>query len=69
MSFKVSRCAIEKHSYLLTFQGHLDTYNFCDDVWTFILRDTTFKMENGQPQETADKIKIIACNSTKPGEI
>lgn len=47
-------------------QGHLDTYRFCDDVWTFIIKDITFKMDNSQ-QLTADKIKIVSNNSSRPG--
>ncbi|KAI4236163.1 MAG: hypothetical protein LQ352_008035, partial [Teloschistes flavicans] len=41
----------------LTFKGHLDTYRFCDEVWTFLIKDVTFKLENQNPI-TADKIKI-----------
>lgn len=47
-------------------QGHLDTYRFCDDVWTFIIKDITFKMDNSQSL-TADKIKIVSNNSSRPG--
>jgi transcription initiation factor TFIIA small subunit len=49
-------------------QGHLDTYRFCDDVWTFIIKDINFKLENNQPL-TSDKIKIVAMNSKRPGEV
>ncbi|KAK9473683.1 transcription initiation factor IIA, gamma subunit-domain-containing protein [Dipodascopsis tothii] len=51
----------------LSFKGHLDTYRFCDDVWTFIIKDVNFKMENSEVV-TADKIKIVACSFKKPGE-
>ncbi|KAL8664908.1 MAG: hypothetical protein Q9202_002617 [Teloschistes flavicans] len=51
----------------LTFKGHLDTYRFCDEVWTFLIKDVTFKLENQNPI-TADKIKIVSCNSKRPGE-
>ncbi|KAI9728029.1 MAG: Transcription initiation factor IIA small chain (TFIIA 13.5 kDa subunit) [Cirrosporium novae-zelandiae] len=51
----------------LTFKGHLDTYRFCDDVWTFLIKDITFKLDN-QQNLPADKIKIICCSSKKPGE-
>lgn len=43
-------------------QGHLDTYRFCDDVWTFIIKDVKFKMENSN-QLDVEKIKIVACMS------
>ncbi|RAL65614.1 hypothetical protein DID88_005286 [Monilinia fructigena] len=42
----------------LTFKGHLDTYRFCDEVWTFLIKDVTFKMENSSQSVTADKVKI-----------
>ncbi|KAL8931016.1 MAG: hypothetical protein Q9208_000118 [Pyrenodesmia sp. 3 TL-2023] len=51
----------------LTFKGHLDTYRFCDEVWTFLIKDVTFKLDNQSPIQ-ADKIKIVSCNSKRPGE-
>lgn len=48
-------------------QGHLDTYRFCDDVWTFLIKDVSFKLDN-QAGVTADKVKIVSCNSKRPGE-
>ena len=48
-------------------KGHLDTYRFCDDVWTFIVKDITFKLENSTTLNS-EKIKIVAMNSKKPGE-
>ncbi|KAJ8620442.1 hypothetical protein MRB53_028971 [Persea americana] len=32
----------------VTIKGHLHTYRFCDNVWTFILQDALFKNEEGQ---------------------
>lgn len=26
-------------------QGHLSTYNLCNDVWTFVVKDPQFRME------------------------
>ncbi|KAF0540268.1 transcription initiation factor IIA, gamma subunit, helical domain-containing protein [Gigaspora rosea] len=46
--------------------GHLHTYRFCDEVWTFIIKNPNFKLENEQVH--VDKIKIVACNAKKPGE-
>ncbi|KAF2432632.1 transcription initiation factor IIA gamma chain [Tothia fuscella] len=51
----------------LTFKGHLDTYRFCDDVWTFIIKDITFKLDNASSLHS-DKVKIVSMNSKKPGE-
>ncbi|ORX77906.1 transcription initiation factor IIA, gamma subunit [Anaeromyces robustus] len=41
------------------FKGHLDTYRFCDDVWTFLVVNPSFRFES----ETivANKIKVVAC--------
>lgn len=49
------------------FKGHLDTYRFCDEVWTFLIKDVNFKLDN-QSNVQADKIKIVSCNAKKPGE-
>ncbi|KAI8942445.1 Transcription initiation factor IIA small chain (TFIIA 13.5 kDa subunit) [Plenodomus lindquistii] len=51
----------------LTFKGHLDTYRFCDDVWTFIIKDINFKLDNTN-QVHADRVKIVSCNAKRPGE-
>ncbi|KAJ1966074.1 Transcription initiation factor IIA subunit 2 [Dipsacomyces acuminosporus] len=47
-------------------KGNLRTYRFCDDVWTFIIKNPTFKFEHDNT--TADKVKIVACNARRPGE-
>ncbi|KAB5557041.1 hypothetical protein DKX38_007950 [Salix brachista] len=41
--------------------GHLHTYRFCDNVWTFILQDAVFKNED--TQENVGRVKIVACDS------
>ncbi|KAG5439277.1 hypothetical protein PCANB_001576 [Pneumocystis canis] len=51
----------EKVKSRMTFRGHLDTYRFCDEVWTFIVKNPSFRLENDTM--VADKIKIVACNS------
>ncbi|MCJ1397734.1 Transcription initiation factor IIA small chain (TFIIA 13.5 kDa subunit) [Xylographa trunciseda] len=51
----------------LSFKGHLDTYRFCDEVWTFLIKDANFKLDN-QSNIQAEKVKIVSCNSKKPGE-
>jgi transcription initiation factor TFIIA small subunit len=48
-------------------KGHLHTYRFCDEVWTFLIENVHFKMENAQTVD-ADRVKIVSCNSKKPGE-
>ncbi|KAJ2617273.1 Transcription initiation factor IIA subunit 2 [Coemansia sp. RSA 1365] len=47
-------------------KGDLRTYRFCDDVWTFIIKNPKFKFDH--ETATADKIKIVACNARRPGE-
>ncbi|KAH8193675.1 hypothetical protein TruAng_012157 [Truncatella angustata] len=51
----------------LTVQGSLDTYRFCDEVWTFQLKNVTFKMDNGQNNVVADKVKIVSCTAKPQG--
>ncbi|GME72376.1 unnamed protein product [[Candida] boidinii] len=51
----------------LTFKGHLHTYRFCDDVWTFVIKDVNVKLDDNS-NVPVDKFKIVACNSKKPGE-
>ncbi|KAJ1947621.1 Transcription initiation factor IIA subunit 2 [Linderina pennispora] len=48
-------------------KGHLSTYRFCDDVWTFIIKDPTFKFEHDTT--SCNKVKIVACNARRPGEV
>ncbi|EDU42028.1 TOA2 Transcription initiation factor IIA gamma subunit [Pyrenophora tritici-repentis] len=57
----------EKVKSRLTFKGHLDTYRFCDDVWTFIIKDINFKLDNTHTIH-ADRVKIVSCNAKRPGE-
>ncbi|KAL9622596.1 MAG: hypothetical protein Q9160_003093 [Pyrenula sp. 1 TL-2023] len=52
----------------LTFKAKLDTYRFCDEVWTFLIKDVHFKVGNGSEAFDADKVKIVACNSKRPGD-
>jgi transcription initiation factor TFIIA small subunit len=46
----------------LSTQGHLKTYRLCDDVWTFIVKQASFKMEQNE-MVTTPRIKIIACKN------
>ncbi|WOL19185.1 transcription initiation factor IIA subunit 2-like [Canna indica] len=45
----------------VTIKGHLHTYRFCDNVWTFILQDATFKSD--ECHEQVKRVKIVACDS------
>lgn len=42
-----------------TLKGNLRTYRLCDDVWTFIVKNPSFKMESNE-MVSAPRIKIIA---------
>ncbi|XP_059086147.1 transcription initiation factor IIA subunit 2-like [Tigriopus californicus] len=42
--------------------GKLSTYRFCDNVWTFLLKDVEFK-ENTQMFLNVGKVKIVACDA------
>lgn len=47
--------------YKFLFQaGHLNTYRFCDNVWTFVLNQVEFKEVS--ELVTVDKLKIVACD-------
>ncbi|CAG8658789.1 6131_t:CDS:2, partial [Ambispora leptoticha] len=46
--------------------GRLHTYRFCDEVWTFIIENPNFRLDNDNI--AVDKIKIVACNAKKPGD-
>jgi len=63
----VAEVLADKVKARLTFKGHLETYRFCDDVWTFLVKDVQFKSEQGATFQ-ADKVKIVSCNSKRPGE-
>ncbi|RMZ89853.1 hypothetical protein DV736_g2916, partial [Chaetothyriales sp. CBS 134916] len=63
----VSETLAENVKSRLTFKGHLETYRFCDDVWTFLVKDVKFKSD-ADKEFHADKVKIVSCNSKRPGE-
>jgi transcription initiation factor TFIIA small subunit len=44
-----------------TMKGHLHIYRFCDDVWTFVVDNPSFRFEN--ENVTADRIKVVACTA------
>lgn len=49
-----------------TFRGNLDTYRFCDNVWTFVLSKASFKTHQSlvyTPDINVDKIKIVCVDS------
>lgn len=51
----------------LSFKGHLHTYRFYDDVWTFVIEDVNVKFDDNHTLDV-DKFKIVACNSKKSGD-
>ncbi|KAG8983409.1 Transcription initiation factor IIA small chain (TFIIA 13.5 kDa subunit) [Tulasnella sp. JGI-2019a] len=50
-----------------TLKGHLHTYRNCDEVWTFVVKDASFKME-GNEMVASSKVKIIACKNGDPSD-
>ncbi|GKA58239.1 transcription initiation factor IIA subunit 2 [Tanacetum coccineum] len=45
----------------VSIKGHLHTYRFCDNVWTFVLQNALFKYDEGQ--ENVGRVMIVACDS------
>lgn len=45
----------------INFKGSLDTYRFCDNVWTFVINNAEFR----EVIETikVDKVKVVACDA------
>jgi transcription initiation factor TFIIA small subunit len=39
---------------------HLNTYRFCDNVWTFVLNGVEFR--DSSAMNKVDKVKIVACD-------
>ncbi len=45
----------------VTFKAEkLDTYRFCDNVWTFLLKDVEFK--DTQELAKVESVKVVACD-------
>ncbi|SCU86304.1 LAMI_0D01398g1_1 [Lachancea mirantina] len=68
----VAEALKDKTEAKLTFKGHLHTYRFCDDVWTFIIENCSVKVDQTDDIKgnnlVVDKLRIVACNSKKTGE-
>jgi transcription initiation factor TFIIA small subunit len=47
-------------------QGHLHTYRYCDQVWTFVVENAIVKTDN--QEEHVDKLKIVAIDA-KVGQL
>eukprot|EP01103_Thecamoeba_quadrilineata_P014416 TRINITY_DN4301_c0_g1_i1.p1 TRINITY_DN4301_c0_g1~~TRINITY_DN4301_c0_g1_i1.p1 ORF type:complete len:137 (-),score=20.37 TRINITY_DN4301_c0_g1_i1:188-598(-) len=45
----------------VSFKGNLQTYRFCDNVWTFVLENANFRTET--EAINVDLVKIEACDS------
>uniref|UniRef100_A0A3P8WUK1 Ral transcription factor IIA subunit 2 n=1 Tax=Cynoglossus semilaevis TaxID=244447 RepID=A0A3P8WUK1_CYNSE len=48
-----------------TEEGSLNTYRFCDNVWTFVLNDVEFREVTDLVK--VDKVKIVACDGKNSG--
>ncbi|KAI3377519.1 hypothetical protein L3Q82_008427, partial [Scortum barcoo] len=47
----------------VNFRGSLNTYRFCDNVWTFVLNDVEFREVTDLVK--VDKVKIVACDGKR----
>lgn len=47
----------------VTFKGHLHTYRLCDDVWTFIVENCVFRLDDDNIH--CQRLKIVACSAKK----
>jgi len=45
----------------LHFQGKLRTYRFCDNVWTFMLKEVEFREHSEIAR--VESVKIVACDA------
>ncbi|KAI5074252.1 hypothetical protein GOP47_0010213 [Adiantum capillus-veneris] len=45
----------------VSFKGHLHTYRYYDNVWTFLLEKAVFKTESESVQ--VDLVKVVACDA------
>jgi transcription initiation factor TFIIA small subunit len=46
----------------ISFKGKLNTYSFCDNVWTFVLNNVEFREAPVAELAKVDKVKIVACD-------
>lgn len=70
MSYFLIFWAATYRKYLLFFfffKGSLNTYRFCDNVWTFVLNDVEFREVTELVK--VDKVKIVACDGKSKYEI
>lgn len=51
----------------ITFKAHCHTYNFCNNVWTFILEDVAFKSD-GAEDVVVDLVRIVASDGKEEPE-
>ncbi|XP_057351257.1 transcription initiation factor IIA subunit 2-like [Manis pentadactyla] len=49
----------------VNFRGSLNTYRFCDNVWTFVLNYVEFREMTELIK--VDKVKIVACDGKNNG--
>ncbi|CAO2579711.1 Transcription initiation factor IIA subunit 2 [Lemmus lemmus] len=49
----------------VNFRGSLNTYRFCDTIWTFVLNDVEFREVTELIK--VDKVKILACDGKNAG--
>uniref|UniRef100_A0AC34FSH4 Transcription initiation factor IIA subunit 2 n=1 Tax=Panagrolaimus sp. ES5 TaxID=591445 RepID=A0AC34FSH4_9BILA len=45
----------------------LQAYRFCDNVWTFLMKDVDVKDPSTQSTITVQRMKVVACGATSRG--
>ncbi|KAG7281197.1 hypothetical protein CRUP_022862 [Coryphaenoides rupestris] len=50
----------------VNFRGSLNTYRFCDNVWTFVLNDVEFRETLGQTQQSEGRMSTTWKMRAKP---
>ncbi|BFZ14086.1 unnamed protein product [Candidula unifasciata] len=53
----------------VTFKGKLNTYRFCDNVWTFVLNNVDFREQPAGEIARVEKVKIVACDGKSMGDV
>ncbi|KAL6942989.1 hypothetical protein ACO0RG_001962 [Hanseniaspora osmophila] len=61
----VSETLKDKTASKMTIKGHLHTYRFCDDVWTFIIKNCELKLEHITDLQSGSKDDSQPAKETK----
>ncbi|CAG5135328.1 unnamed protein product [Candidula unifasciata] len=65
----VSEALSQRVTAKVTFKAKLNTYRFCDNVWTFVLHNAEFRETPVQEIATVNKLKVVACDGKGPANV